>query len=62
MKVIEIDCSLLDLLFHPLHDLFLVGEHPNTEDELVLDLEGDLPTVQNIQDPREHKNEIYMYM
>ena len=36
-------------LLHPLHDADIEGEHPQTEYQLVLQLEGDA-TVQNVQD------------
>ena len=40
-----------NLLLHSLHNITAVGEHPKTEYELVLQLEGYSPTVKNVQDP-----------
>ena len=40
-----------NLLLHSLNNITAVGEHPKTEYELVLQLEGYSPTVKNVQDP-----------
>ena len=39
------------LLLHSLNNITAVGEHPKTEYELVLQLEGYSPTIENVQDP-----------
>ena len=40
-----------NLLLHSLNNITAVGEHPKTEYELVLQLEGYSPTIKNVQDP-----------
>ena len=45
-------CSLLDKiysLFHSLYDVHFEGQHPDTENKLILELEGDTP-IQDVQD------------
>ena len=49
-----------DLLLHSLHNITAVGEHPKTEYELVLQLEGYSPTVKNVQDPEGNVKIPYM--
>ena len=38
----------MDLRFHLLHNVCIVGEHPDAEDELVLELKRDA-TVKDVQ-------------
>ena len=39
-----------NLLLHSLNNITAVGEHPKTEYELVVQLEGYSPTIKNVQD------------
>ena len=49
-----------NLLLHSLNDITVVGEHPKTEYELVLQLKGYSPTVKNVQDPERNVETPYI--